>query len=521
MPLLPFELSITVGIAFVVFMLGLVTWLHNRGEKANVVFALSAFILSFWTLTSWLQSLEATAQPIQITTWRLIFYSSIALAPALAIHAASILEHRVFRLKGSLTYVFGFFLFILFDSAFVLKTSDSLSVLGHQFYNLSLLLLVLFYTGAVFVVATQLMPIFYSHTATLMERRRIAYGTLLVTLFLIAGVYQLAVGPIVSSSVLTLVGGLFFLIASVGFVRVRLFDLDFSAVEAFFLVLISAAMVLILRSQTLYEAFTTLAGAIVVVGFGTMAIKTINKECGRRRKAEQKNKELEELEKLKTDLIAITAHQIRGPIGGIRFAVDMLSRGDYGRLPEQAKKITGLIRNSMDRLLALSETSLNAARVQSGDFQIVISEVDVAAELKMLLAEVLAFAKSKGINLEYSFKDLPPSLKLDREVLRNVVFNLIDNAIKYTDTGSVKVKGRKKGERLIIEVSDTGAGLSEKDQERLFDRFHRGSDCASGHRGAGLGLYVAKNLVNAAGGEISVQSEGKGKGSRFVVEFPL
>jgi protein-histidine pros-kinase len=200
----------------------------------------------------------------------------------------------------------------------------------------------------------------------------------------------------------------------------------------------------------------------------------------------------------------------------------MFERGDYGPLTPEGKKVMRHIQSGADRLLSLAETSLNVARVEAGIFEPMPSDVDVSAELRDLVGGLDLTARAKGVKLEMKLHGLPPRIRLDREAIRNAVFNILDNAVKYTDQGRIFLEAAVEGRDLLISVSDTGAGLTPQDLAHLFKKFSRGEE-AKKHAidGSGLGLYVSKRLVEEMGGTISAGSGGLGKGSTFRIKIPL
>lgn len=219
------------------------------------------------------------------------------------------------------------------------------------------------------------------------------------------------------------------------------------------------------------------------------------------------------------EFVAMVAHQLRSPLGAIRSASDMLIDGDYGKLPPKARETVILIKQSAERLLSFAETSLNASRLDSGAFKPAPVSLNPSEDIVGLVKETEMLAKSKGIRLTSNLHDLPDQIVVDRDILRNIIFNLLDNAVKFTDKGSVEIEAFAKKNTFIIVVSDTGPGLSEAEVKRMFSRYYRGQDHKQ-HPGIGLGLYVARQLAEVAGGTINVASEGSGKGTTFTVELP-
>lgn len=523
MYLLPLDLSLTVVAALSVFVLGILVWLRNKWSRPNVIFALMAFILSLWTAAAWFRSLEDTALNQQMIVWRFLFFLGVAFGPALALHLVEIIGRHPFRARGWFSYIFSLLLFFVLDSSFILprlmpQSGRYLSLVQQGGAVLGLA----YYIFILFVAAIRLYPLTHSVVLERLERRRGTYGLVITVLFLLAGGAQFIESPLSANMVITSLAAGFFILSGMGFVRAQFLQAGLTSLEMFFIVLASGSFVTVLRTRSLFEMLLAAFGGLVVALFGMRAVRAVRDEAERRSELESINQKLKKLDEARSDFVAMVAHQLRGPLGGIRFASDMLANEDYGALNDEGKKVMKLIKSSAERLLSLAESSLNAARFDAGAFQMILSTVDVVAEIRTLLAEVELFAKTKHIDISGRFEGIPSRLQFDREILRTVVFNLVDNAIKYTDHGWVLVEAKMQNRRLSVTVTDTGSGLTDEDKKNLFRRFHRGHISQKHqHDGAGLGLYVVKKLVEAAGGEVQAHSGGLGKGSVFQVEFPI
>lgn len=509
MSLLPLDLSPSIGVAAAVFGLGVLVWWRSRWGRGAVLFALLAMIFALWTSADWFKTLQPSVLPLQITIWRLIFYASASFGPALAYHAAAVAGSRPFRLKGWSAYALSFALFVLIDSSFLVRVAAPTEALGYALFDVGVIGCALFYAGMFAAAAARLLPVSHAVSADRLEKRRAIYGFVMLALFLLAGLTLFVSLPVPGAAAVTALACAFFLVSSMAFIRVRLFDAELTAIEAFFLILASGAIIVSLQAHTAFDALLSFAGALFVGVFGVMAVHAVRREISKRRELERLNRELVSLDEEKTDFTAMIAHQLRGPLGGLRFATDMLLRGDCGPLGDDARNVVGLMKNGADRLLDLAETALNAARSESGRFQTTRAATDVTAEVRALIAEVEPIARSKGLAVTSAFEDVPPRLMIDREILCNAVFNLLDNAVRYTQSGRADVNVALKNDRLAVTVSDTGAGLTK---DELGGLFHRG--------GAGLGLYVVKKLTDAVKGSVRAQSEGLGRGSVFTVELP-
>ncbi|MEO5927838.1 MAG: HAMP domain-containing sensor histidine kinase [Patescibacteria group bacterium] len=524
MTLVPFELAFPLSAALAVFGIGLVVWLSGKWSRGNVLFAHIAFTLALWTSVDWFRTLEPTALPLQVIIWRMLFYLSIALAPAIAIHLSCVIARRPLSRAGMLAYAVAVLEFVLIDTAFLMRSVFGYVEQGTRLLNVGATLGLAFSIVAAFCIAMALYPTVCDTAAKYHDRRRVTYGILILLTYLAADVTQFVVTPTPFPYVLvmTVLSAVFFFVSSAAFIRAKLLDVNFAALESLFLVLAAGSVVTVLRASTFTEGIVALLGAMLIGLFGIRAIRVVRDESRRRHELERINTELKALDTARRDLVASVAHQLRGPLGGIRFAADMFERGDYGPLTPEGKQVMRHIQTGADRLLELAETSLNVARVEAGIFQSMPTDIDVAAELRDLMGDLDLKARTKGVTIESKFRSVPARLRLDKEALRNAVFNVLDNAVKYTDRGRIALDAACEDRHLVISVSDTGAGLTQTDLSHLFQKFSRGEEAKKRSiDGSGLGLYVSKRLIEEMGGTISAGSAGLGKGSTFRIRIPI
>ncbi len=167
------------------------------------------------------------------------------------------------------------------------------------------------------------------------------------------------------------------------------------------------------------------------------------------------------------------------------------------------------------------ESLLNFARLESGELQYRFESVDPHRFVQDVVAEFQEEVSSLGYHIEFSSQDQVPSIRADRELLARVFWNLLDNAVKYSpDHRTVRVEMAKAGSRLLVRVRDEGLGIPVAEQREIFRKFVRGAASkAATIKGTGIGLAMAREIVNAHGGEIRVDSE-IGRGSTFSVLLP-
>lgn len=244
-----------------------------------------------------------------------------------------------------------------------------------------------------------------------------------------------------------------------------------------------------------------------------------------RRKLELNNKKLKELDGAKNEFISIAAHQLRTPPTVIKGYLNLI-KDNPGSKKMDADMKDSLSRAlaSNERLIELVEDILSISRIESGKMQY---DFQSDQSIEKLIFEVgdnfEVKARDRGLKfkIDVSARKLP-LLVMDSKRIKEVLSNLVDNAIKYTVKGSVAIKCFKKGEFVRIEISDTGVGISRKEIPSLFNKFSRSSNADKlGAGGIGLGIYVGKKVVEAHGGKIWVESDGLDKGSTFFVELPI
>ena len=234
------------------------------------------------------------------------------------------------------------------------------------------------------------------------------------------------------------------------------------------------------------------------------------------------NEHLKEIDQVKSEFMSIASHQLRTPLSGIMGYLSMLVDGDYGGFKEDQKDILEQVLEASKRMVRLVNVFLNITRIEAGRFKLDRQKVQLNELIKSGIQELRSRAQEKHLKLTFDTPDEVRGIYVDPDKMADVVLNLVDNAIKYTEKGNVGVKLIQKEDALRCEVSDSGIGIDPNEAKRLFDKFVRGSGIARVQPdGSGLGLFIAKKIVEAHGGAIGVVSNGVGKGSTFWFEMPF
>ena len=223
--------------------------------------------------------------------------------------------------------------------------------------------------------------------------------------------------------------------------------------------------------------------------------------------------------RVKSDFVANVSHELRTPLTTIiGFAGILKATGELGA---RERHYVERIYDSSQSLLALINDVLDFSRLESGRLKLERSEVDLKEFTEGLVRQFRNLASDKGLQLEHSIRpDVPPSWYLDRQATKQILTNLIANAIKFTDSGQVRLETTLEDGRLTFRVQDTGIGISEDQLERVFERFERGdSSTARKYSGTGLGLAISRQLAEQMGAALTVTSV-VGNGTTFILSIP-
>ena len=230
-----------------------------------------------------------------------------------------------------------------------------------------------------------------------------------------------------------------------------------------------------------------------------------------------------ELDKIKTDFISVVSHELRTPLTSIKGYTDLLLSGATGELSDLQSEFLGIIQSSTTRLSNLINDILDISRIESGSIQIKHEPIDYRAIVSDTLRLMKAAADEKQISMDASLPESIPPIRGDSDKVTQVLANLVSNAIKYTPEGGwVKVSLEVTGEASVTTcVADSGIGVTEEDQKKLFQKFFRADNTSTREAGGtGLGLVIAKTIIELLGGAIWVESD-RGQGSRFFFTLPL
>jgi len=218
-------------------------------------------------------------------------------------------------------------------------------------------------------------------------------------------------------------------------------------------------------------------------------------------------------DELKNDLVATVAHEFRTPLTSLRMAIHLCAQELVGPLTEKQADLMAAAREDCERLQSIVDDLLDLSRIQAGRMSLEVAPLDAGGLLEAAAGSLRSAAEAAGVSLAVSPPATPLAVQADPERAQLVLTNLLANAVRHTPAGGrVEVQASAAGELVRFEVRDTGEGIAREHQDRIFEKFYRVPGARSG--GVGLGLYIAREIVHAHGGEVGVESE-PGRGSTF------
>jgi signal transduction histidine kinase len=234
------------------------------------------------------------------------------------------------------------------------------------------------------------------------------------------------------------------------------------------------------------------------------------------------NIKLTELDRMKSEFLSFASHQIKAPMSVVKGYATLIVDGSFGQVSSQVTEVAQKIKDSADRMIGLVNTFLDLRRLEEGRITYEFQDMELGTLVTSVIEELQPLAVRKNLRLTLELGRKTFRVHADGQRLRQVIQNLVENATKYTDAGSIAVTLTEGGTGMArITVTDTGRGISAELLPRLFEQFSRDQSIAKEIAGTGLGLYIAREMMIAHHGRVWASSPGTGKGSTFVVEIPV
>lgn len=233
------------------------------------------------------------------------------------------------------------------------------------------------------------------------------------------------------------------------------------------------------------------------------------------------NKKLQKNYRQKDEFISMAAHELRAPMTAIKGYLSMLLAGDAGDLPDKARNYLLDTNAISERIIRLINNMLNVSRIEEGRVTYQMKKVSLASVAKQVYNQSKFEADRQGLKFTLEEDNINDFVFVDLDRLYEVIDNFVSNAIKYTNSGFVKIKiSKAKGDFVRLEVADSGPGIGPLEQKRLFRKFYRVKSTVGKTIGTGLGLYISKLLIERFDGKIGLDSN-LNKGATFWFELPV
>ncbi len=529
------QISAIIIVLFSVFIAAIV-YFSNKKSETNRFFALLSIFISMWVVFTFFAS---TASDLLLgTILSRLAYGSVALLfiPFYFFSVSFLKEKRGFTFLNFIIPIscLSLFFFSVFTNLMVTETISTkfglVPILGIG-KNI--------YFGIIFLLLLFIINLFIKNYIGFTEKEKIKIQYFLIGFFIwvIANlIFNIILPTVQETPQFWAIGNYsaIFLLSFTAYAIVKreLFEIKVALTAVF----VSAIAILLLIDMLLlteifWMQIVKAVALLLFVAFGYYLVKSIIREIRQREELqklatelEKANIELKKLDVSKTEFISIASHQLRTPLTAIKGYLSMVNDGTYGKLPDIAKEKLKNVFESNERLIRLVNDLLNVSRIETGKMGLEKNEIKVEDFIQQITRDLSINARKKKLYLKFTKpKEKLPKISVDESKLRQVVLNIVDNAIKYTKTGGITLSAEKtKDNFILIEITDTGEGMGEQDLSKIFERFSRGNAGNWMHaEGAGLGLYIAKQFTEMHDGKIWAESEGEGKGSKFCIKLPI
>jgi signal transduction histidine kinase len=498
-------------------ILGIGVYLKNPKSATHRIFTLFCLNILFWTIANYISVRETTLFWIRLV---MFFAAPQSFLFFLFVHTFPAEEIQISR-KIFLPLII--FVILVTGLTFSPALFSHLEYRDNQIIPVAgpaMLLFILLSFGSYFA------GIFYAIKKLRIVKKKIeklqwqfiSFG--LITTFILVIAFNFIAVVIFKESRFIRLGPIFFLPfilgATIAITRYSLFGIRVILTEILIAVIGILLTIQILTAPSF--VWKIINGIIFILFsiFSYLLIRGVFREIERR-------EELERISRAKSEFISITSHQLRTPLSAIKGYLSMIFEGIYGQIPEKIKQPLKNVFVSNERLIKLVNDLLDISRIEAGKMELKLKRENLEHLIEDVISELEIEAKKKGLYLKFERpKERLPEILIDKEKIRQVILNIVDNAIKYTKEGGTTIRLKRIGNYLQIAISDTGIGMTKEEITKLFESFSRGiGGRRSWAEGAGLGLYISKKLIDLHQGRIWAESEGKGKGSTFYVELPI
>jgi len=231
---------------------------------------------------------------------------------------------------------------------------------------------------------------------------------------------------------------------------------------------------------------------------------------------------LAEANRMKSEFVSVVSHQLRSPLSNLRWAIELLMSGRIGQIEEKQLEYFKILKENSNRMKELVSDLLTVSRIETAELPTKKEECHLEDIIKDFIKEFQPFATASNVEIAFKPQLNLPKVLVDASQIKLVIENLLDNAIRYIkEPGKVEIRLERQNEQLYFEIKDTGVGIPKDDQKYIFQKFFRSENIMRHQtQGTGLGLYIARAIIEKLGGKIGFKSQ-EGKGSTFYFTLPI
>jgi signal transduction histidine kinase len=525
-----------IPIIIISLFIGIFILIKDKSSIVNRLFFLITISFALWII-------NVLVQWIAIPNYYIYFSWKIMPIFEIPIYLGSIYLVYIFSYKKDLSLIYKYILLIVYI-IFVILSFTKLNIIDYDYLNCEGVPGILLYFMFGVELASILLIAFIGNRYLknkkegYLEKRASRILIFGIIIFLSIFWYSEVFGVVTSKFGINLIGpiGMIIFIGLVTYliVKYKTFKIKLFATQA-----LVWGLIFLIGSQFFFIKVTTnfILNGVTFIGviiFGRFLVKSVKKEIEQKERLEQLRLKLEEsniklqtvneklkgLDKIKTEFVSLASHQLRSPLTAIKGYASMLADGDYGELSSEGKEAINRIYQSSRNLTIVVEDLLNVTKIEAGGMKYEMTPFNLLEMVKEESKDFSITAEKKGLRLDFEGDNEELCMvNGDKEKIRQIIINFMDNSIKYTKEGSINVSVRNKDGKVVFMVKDTGMGMTEEIKESLFHKFARGEGARMNTTGSGLGLYLAKEIISAHKGRVWVESEGMGKGSSFFMEL--
>ena len=529
-------------ITFFNFVLAAVVWYNSKKEKAKIWLGFLAFFSGLYALFCGATYFFWNYGEFVALFWYKTTWIGILILPCFVIFSYYFTNNtRYLWLKASILYVVAFV--ILY---FVFTTDLFIKYLKLEGFNIASVNGSFDIIGRIYIlagIAISLYNLIQEYIkSTGLKKEQIRYFIFGASLFLVSGSIATSVIPLIigKSPYYDIVAYFSFIwvaLTTYAIFRYKLLDIRVVTTELIVFALWVTLLLKTFSSNGLQEILINISVLVSVILFGIFLIRSVLKEIKQKEEIsrmaedvkrayviEKKAKEeIEKIDKFKDQFLMVTQHNLRTPLTSMMGYTDLLLKGFFGKQNKKTTEVLHKFQALTQGMIRMVNNFLDMAQFQLGKGVVALTPgIDVLTLVSEIVGELQFKAESKSVYIKLEKPEKSFTISADREKLKAAIFNIIDNAVKYTEKGGVTITMQDQDNVKII-ISDTGIGIPKEKLSTIFEDMFERTEAAKRVTsiGSGVGLYLAGQIIKAHKGKVWVESEGEGKGSVFHIELPI